>query len=1038
MKYIFSVLCLFVFTGIIAQQAPFERYYNPTDRGQITRDILPMEDGRFAAISIVFDQDSTNAYAVNFGILSDKGDIGATYDVIFGDSLKVLSAGGLIQPDSSSFLFAVDIDTTGKNRVVVSITPNGQINWTRAFSVDSSNPDFTGKKFNQTLLPYSDTTSLLVASPVRDEFSSLLVTNFRNDGVLVNWGRSYDYSDLVSPEYDECWGNLIEAVDTSYTGVGNVKTLNGFVFVTNIDTSGVVQWSRRYTFPTASGQSTNARDLVQFSDSTYMVVGSVMDNSGQSFGYYMTLDTLGNIIDSSFLISNIPGIPQNTDIMSIELASDTSAVVSVKSETAADTLRLYMLEITKSGNITWEKKYNPTSTQMLDNASLEIIEGDGYALYATAQVDGDDMNPYFIKSDPEGATMCTDENTMDLQFSNVMTILTDTLVWSENGEFLSEEINTNVRPFSSYDIPIGTDRLYQFCPNEPIDTLLDASKDDYEALSYEWSTGETTDTLRVTEEGDYMVTITYDTIVCFVICETHKVTRRTIVDVSLDVDLSRYCTDPDNRPFDIIANEIPGTGPYTYEWEGFAIDTDAVLNLNGPFTEPQTYTVTVTDACGDTATSSIEVTFPQPDVVTIDQGPVFCYTPTVALALNSQNGTDEELYTNVVWSNGFTEESVIRVTEPGMYSATLIDTCGFEVMTNTITLTEEDFVAYDPMPEFDISYDSFCEDSLITLTYVNPGASPPFSFQWLPNGEVTPSIQVTQEGVYQIELVDECGEPMIFNTPAVTYPEVDPSITINSVGCINGNISLGLVKDPDELTLTDIEWGNTGGALPQFNNLAEITVPNIMDTYVAMGTMCFEEVSDEITVTPPDTIVPIISATVSCEEGPDFGTVTLTIDNFNELSGVEWLVTTVDSTGTVEETIIGERQITGKFLNATLSYTDPCYGEFSLLIVLPFCDECLLWPNVFAPELRSTEYEENKSFGPLNLCGDALISYNLQVYNRWGQRVFETDEVSETWDGMFKDKPAMGEVYMYYAEYSFTQDGEVKTVEVKGDITLLR
>ena len=47
----------------------------------------------------------------------------------------------------------------------------------------------------------------------------------------------------------------------------------------------------------------------------------------------------------------------------------------------------------------------------------------------------------------------------------------------------------------------------------------------------------------------------------------------------------------------------------------------------------------------------------------------------------------------------------------------------------------------------------------------------------------------------------------------------------------------------------------------------------------------------------------------------------------------------------------------------------------------------------------------------------ATQSYTFRVFNRLGARVFETNDVSEGWDGTFKGQSAKQGVYVYVIQF---------------------
>lgn len=71
----------------------------------------------------------------------------------------------------------------------------------------------------------------------------------------------------------------------------------------------------------------------------------------------------------------------------------------------------------------------------------------------------------------------------------------------------------------------------------------------------------------------------------------------------------------------------------------------------------------------------------------------------------------------------------------------------------------------------------------------------------------------------------------------------------------------------------------------------------------------------------------------------------------------------------------------------------------------------------------------------LYVRGNNISQLELIVYNRYGQKVFETNSMNEGWDGTMNGRELNAGVFGYYLEANFT-DG-TKQVE-KGDITLVR
>jgi gliding motility-associated-like protein len=91
-------------------------------------------------------------------------------------------------------------------------------------------------------------------------------------------------------------------------------------------------------------------------------------------------------------------------------------------------------------------------------------------------------------------------------------------------------------------------------------------------------------------------------------------------------------------------------------------------------------------------------------------------------------------------------------------------------------------------------------------------------------------------------------------------------------------------------------------------------------------------------------------------------------------------------------------------------------------------ESVLAMPNAFTPGTGP-----NNTFKVI-LRGIASLNY-FRVYNRWGNLLFETKNLSEGWDGAYKGEPQGMGVYVYDIQ-AVSSTG--KTFNKKGNVTLLR
>ena len=105
-----------------------------------------------------------------------------------------------------------------------------------------------------------------------------------------------------------------------------------------------------------------------------------------------------------------------------------------------------------------------------------------------------------------------------------------------------------------------------------------------------------------------------------------------------------------------------------------------------------------------------------------------------------------------------------------------------------------------------------------------------------------------------------------------------------------------------------------------------------------------------------------------------------------------------------------------------------CKRQDTILVRVDFTCGDFFVPNVFSPNADGLN-------DVINVNGFCIYTYNLQIFSRWGEMVFETKDRSISWDGTFKGKPMDTGVFVYRAD-GITIDG--KPFTIKGNITLLR
>jgi gliding motility-associated-like protein len=92
-------------------------------------------------------------------------------------------------------------------------------------------------------------------------------------------------------------------------------------------------------------------------------------------------------------------------------------------------------------------------------------------------------------------------------------------------------------------------------------------------------------------------------------------------------------------------------------------------------------------------------------------------------------------------------------------------------------------------------------------------------------------------------------------------------------------------------------------------------------------------------------------------------------------------------------------------------------------------DPVVYMPNAFSPGMSDGD---NDFFGPKGLN---MRNYKMQIFNRWGQMIYETLD-GKPWDGKYAGEPVTEGVYMYILSVdSFNLNGNKR---LKGTVTILR
>ena len=760
MRSLYIFFFLFVSLSLSGQHT-FQRTYEISDRLLIHGGMAVAGDGGFYLVS-TYPELTEGFFKFHVTKHHFKGDILWSYDYElegYGNNVD-FDMDIAITSDTSVVVVATELngDTGGvETDLIFKISSDGEPEWSKTIDSESANA-FAAPGQISLRQNYND--GILVASlnsDNEDPETNTYLSSINNDGE-TDWSKVYKILDA-----DGVGGfSLVTAIDrseidTTFMITGLVDSLEtNDIFLSKVTQEGEMLWSRSYLQMLdndGAGINNQVLDIACANDTTTIVTGLLTESStGLLTSYVFKVDKDGLPLWSKTI--QLPGtfpITLNTQVVA---DADNNIILAGRYiDVSTGDLQDYVIRLNALGQLIWSKQFPKIDSYVLD-PNLGLLTGGDLRLNGTeymlsgvaSNLELGNLYPFVVRIDQEGSAVCEVDAMASIN-DTLLTFSYDTLLWASEDFVGINDFMIDRDTFMDYDLPMVTLLDTFFCPQDPIMVTLDATAD--YAETYEWSTGETTPMIDVTEDGEYMVTVTFDTLACFTLCDTSVITKLEFPDLGIAGNNSEFC-----ETGDFILEALPSMGlpPFSYAWS--TGETSQLIRVN-QFGE---YSVVVTDECGNSASETINYSESNLPMLTVDgnlDSSVFCspqpsLSGTFGLAVVPSGGVEPYF---VMWSTGQTSRA-ITVDEIGTYDVTISDSCG-EMIVESFTITESD-IPEPAIPMLSFDPDSFCIDGSLIVTLANPldGFS---GIQWS-NGVVNAEeIVVDQVGVYTIE-AESCNQ----------------------------------------------------------------------------------------------------------------------------------------------------------------------------------------------------------------------------------------------------------------------------------------
>ncbi len=506
---------------------------------------------------------------------------------------------------------------------------------------------------------------------------------------------------------------------------------------------------------------------------------------------------------------------------------------------------------------------------------------------------------------------------------------------------------------------------------------------------YEWSTSESTEDISNLAAGTYTVTVN-DGNCCSatdVITITEPLTLNTSV---TNTDVGCY----GNSDGSGTVNASGGTSPYSYQWDSNAGNqtTQTATGLS-----QGTYYVTVTDNNGCTGIDSVLVSEPTPLSSSASSSDALCSGDNTGMvSVNASGGSTPYTYT---WSSGGANASD-SLLMAGWYFVTITDSNGC-VTVDSALVGEPAPLSPSIISSTDASCYGDCDGS-VTLSC--SGGTSPYSYDWS-DSQTGSSATGLCAGTYYVTISDSnnCDTviSMLISEPSPLISSISPDTFI----CLGESITL-FVQATGSLLWSTGDTNSSINVSPSVNSSYEIIVSNAP---------CSDTAVVNVSVYPP----------LSVEAGNDttIGKGGSAILNGSGGSNLYWWPSTGLSCTNCPGPVASPTVTTTYYL----SDSTICASVDSVTVYVNDSKEIYL-PNIFSPNGDGN----NDVF---YVRGSGIESARMIIYDRWGNKIFESPDINIGWDGTYKEKPVNAGVFVYLVTVTFF-DGDEK--QYKGNITLLR
>ena len=558
------------------------------------------------------------------------------------------------------------------------------------------------------------------------------------------------------------------------------------------------------------------------------------------------------------------------------------------------------------------------------------------------------------------------------------------------------------------------------------------------AYTYSWSSGCVAASCSSLCPGSYTVIVT-DSWGCTAMNDT-TITQPTLLTGSITASTPASCNGVCDGTATAAGNGGTVGAGYAYSWN----TVPAQLTATATGLCDGSYTFTITDANGCTATTSVTITEPTLVVIAPIVSPTICFGGSTVITASASGGNGAPY--SYTWSpaTGLSATNIANPTATPVattvytVNATDVNGCAAAPVNVTVTVNP-------PLTVVANGTASICPGGSTPLSAVAAlGSGGPYTYSWSPASGLSnaaianPIASPGATTIYTVTANDGCS-PAVTATVTVTVLPIPVAVF---TGDILSGCSPVCVTFTDASTVTGstiATWSWTFGDGTTFNgqnpplhcytNPGQYTV-GLTVTSTLGGCIGTASYVNYITVFPN----PVAEFTAS----PNPATILEPTVNFTDQSTSVAPITTWTWD-------FGDGSLNGTATNPSHIYPNIVDGTYTVTLTVVDangCTDAISHPIVIAPEF--TFFIPN-AFSPngdgINDYfygkGVGITKYELYVFDRWGNLIFFADELDKYWDGKANHGKDMAQQDVYVWKVKLTDVFDKKHNYI-GTVTIVK